>query len=396
MSDNKHIEKIINIFLFIGLFSSLLFLYFAQERLFNTIATGDNTLGPEKYLRILSIISIFITVIISIFHSRRKYSFSIYFAYFVLLIYIILNYLFSGADILDMAEFMHTKGIGAWVCFGLIFVSHDDWRYILFRKFLIFSAIFISLLSLYNFLNFGVGLWRGQALSKYQVYATNLVWIVPYVFLMLKYKVKLKWLRVLILLMGIILALVIQTRSFLIMYLIVIFFDFYHTRNKSGYIGLLGIVTIGFLYLIFNTAMLSTSLELLLNRGTQDTRTEQLVVFIHQLDFLEIITGSGFYTSYTFGQTQRFGVDNQWLYLLWWGGVIPVLAYFYLSAVIPIKMAIKGGLSYETKVECIILILWVLALTGLAIFSTMTTDFFFYIVSIILGRVLYKNSNNLK
>lgn len=393
MEDNKHIEKLISVLLFTGLFLSLLFVYFAQERLFNYITSGNNTLGPERYLRILSIITLFITIFLSIFNSRKKYRFSIYFAFFTILIYVILNFILSGADIMNMSMFMDTKGIGAWICLGLIFVSYDDKRYAFFQKFLLFSIILISLLSINNFVNYGVGLWRGQALSKYQVYAINLFWIVPYVFLKLKFNLKLKWLRVIILLMGVILALVIQTRSFLLVYLIIIFFDFYHTKNKGGYLALMVIALIGFSYLIINTENLNLSLELLLKRGGEDTRSSQLANFMSQLDIFELITGGGFFTTYTQGRTRWFYVDNQWLFLLWWGGLVPFLCYFYLSAVIPFKMAFKGGLSYETKVECFVLILWVLALGGLAIFTTMTPDFFFYIICIILGRVLYKYSN---
>lgn len=106
--------------------------------MFNNIATGNNVLGPEKYLRILSIITIFITVIISIFNSRKRYRFSIYFAYFTLLIYITLNFILSGADLMNMSLFMDTKGIGAWICLGLIFVGYDDKRYAFFQKFLLF------------------------------------------------------------------------------------------------------------------------------------------------------------------------------------------------------------------------------------------------------------------
>ncbi len=78
-------------------------------------------------------------------------------------------------------------------------------------------------------------MWRGQALSKYQVYSVNLVWLTPYAFLTLKNNPKLKWIRLLVLFMGIILALVTQTRSFLIIYFITLLFDFYHTKNKRSY-----------------------------------------------------------------------------------------------------------------------------------------------------------------
>ena len=392
MEPNKQLTKIVSLFLFMGLFLSLFFIYFAQERLYNKINTGDLTLGSEKYLRILSVIFIFLAVILTLFIGKTKYHFSIYFTYIVLLLYITLNYTFSGAEFSDMAQFMDSRGIGTWVCLGLIFTSYDDKRFVFFKKFLFFSIIFITILTFYNLTQFGIGLWRGQALSKYQVYTVNFVWIAPYVFLILKHNKKLKWLRILSITMGIVLALITQTRSFLLIYVITIAFDFFNTKNKATYTMLIGIGFIGFAYLVLNTKMLSTSFELLLNRGVENTRTEQLTVFISQLNFLEIITGGGFFASYRIGGEQWYHVDNQWLYLLWWGGIIPVITYFYLCAIVPIKLIFKGGMDYETKVECFVLIIWVLALSGLAIFTTMSVDFFFFTISIILGRVLYKYS----
>ena len=105
-----------------------------------------------------------------------------------------------------------------------------------------------------------------------------------------------------------------------------------------------------------------------------------------------MITGKGQFATYQLGYQTSVAVDNQWLYLLWWGGLIPVICYFYLAAFVPIRMIFKGGLSYQTRIECFVLILWVLGLTGLAIFSTMSVEFFFFVISIILGRVLYKYS----
>jgi hypothetical protein len=253
--------------------------------------------------------------------------------------------------------------------------------------------IVITLLTLYNFQDFGIGLWRGQALSKYRIYATNMVWLAPYVFLILKGNKKMSWLRVLALLVGLILALVTQTRSFLIIYVLTIIFDFFHTKNKTTYSVLLGIGFIGLVLLVLNSEILNNSFELLLDRGTSDTRSEQLTVFISQLDFFELITGKGQYASYGFGSKQWSAVDNQWLYILWWAGLIPVLCYLYLSLIIPLKLIIRGNLQYETKVECYVLILWSLGLFGLAIYTTITIDLFFFVICVILGRLLYKYSN---
>lgn len=392
MKKGHHIERIVSFFLFTGLLLNLFFVYFQQERLYSQITTGSIALGSEKYLRIVSVICIFITVLLSIFLARKKYHFSIFIAYLTLIVVVTTNYLVSGADFFDMTQFMSNRGVGTWVCLGLIFVGFDDKRYRFFQKFVFFSILFISALTIYNLVDFGVGNWRGQALSKYQIYAINMVWLVPYMFLIFKENQKLRQIRLFILFMGIILALICQTRSFLIIYLITLIFDFINSKKKTSYIALMILGFAGLTYLILNTKVFSTSLDLLIDRGANDTRSEQLVVFISQLNFFEVITGGGFFKSYQFGNSRWHAVDNQWLFLLWWGGLIPVLTYFYLTAVIPIKMIYKGGLSYETKVECFVLILWVLALTGLAIFSTMAVEFFFFIISIILGRVLYKFS----
>ena len=393
MDRRNQIDKIITFFLFSGLLLSLFFVYFAQERLYSAITTGSRELGAEKYIRILAVIFIFLTVFLSLFLSKTKYRISIFFAYLLLLLTITLNYVFSGASLFDMTQFMDKRGVGTWICLGLIFAGYHDKRFALFKKFLFLAALFISALAIYNFVDFGSGLYRSQALSKYQVYAVNMVWIAPYVFLILKHDKKLKYLRLFVLFMGIILALITQTRSFLLIYFITLLFDFYNTKNKTSYIMLLVAGFFGLAYLIVNTQIFSSSLELLIDRGTTDTRSRQLSVFTSQLKFFEVISGKGFFATYRFGSNQWNAVDNQWLFLLWWGGLIPVLCYLYLTAVAPLSMLLRRKLSYETKVECFVLILWVLALTGLAIFTTMTVDFFFFIISVLLGRVLYKYSN---
>ncbi|TDQ31171.1 hypothetical protein CLV82_1873 [Zeaxanthinibacter enoshimensis] len=340
-----------------------------------------------------SVILIFATAIIAIFLGRSKYKFSVYFAYFAILITVILNFIVSGGDFLDMTHVMDSKGIGTWITLALIFVSYNSSRFKLLEVFLLIAIFYISLLTIYNFIDFGVGGWRGQALNKYRVYATTMVWIVPYYYLITKPNPKLKWLRVYALFFGLILALITQTRSFLIIYFLTIMFDFFNTKNRLSYSIFLFAGGIAFLLIVLNTEIFSNSLELLINRGTHDTRSEQLGVFLSQLNPIKLITGSGFFASYRYGYQQWTAVDNQWLLLLWWAGIIPVIAYFYLTAVIPLKMALFYRLDYETKVECFILILWVLGLTGLAIFTTMTIDLFFFIICILLGRVLYKFSN---
>jgi hypothetical protein len=316
----------------------------------------------------------------------------IFIAYLLILGSITINYLLTGPGIGDITGLMDKKGIGTWICLGLIFVGYDDKRYAYFKKFLFVSVIILSILIFYNILDFGIGAYRGQALAKYRVYAVNLVWLTPFVFLILKKDKKYFAFRIYALFIGVVVALITQTRSFLLIYFLVLVFDFFYTKKKGFYAIGISMVGLLFIYILLNTESLSSSFELLLQRGTSDTRSNQLTEFISQLDFFSVIVGKGFSATWNFNGSPYSHLDNQWLLLIWWAGLIPAILYLYLTAVIPIKLFFRKNQDYETKVESFILIIWSLACAGLAIYTTMTIDFFFFIICIIQGRLLYKYS----
>lgn len=353
---------------------------------------GDLSLGPEKFIRSFSVIFIFVTVLLNLFNAKKHYLPKIFTAYFLTLSFITINYLLTGPGLDNLTGVMDIKGIGPWICFGLIFVSFDDARYELFKKFLIISIIFISIFVIYNLSEFGIGLYRGQALSKYRVYSTNLVWISPFVFLIFKHNKKLLLFRNFALFIGIATALVTQTRSFLLIYILTLLFDFTQTRKKTYYIvgGIL--VGILFIFIFLKMESFSASLNLIQQRGTEDSRTSQLIEFFSQLNYFDLILGKGFNSTWISGGQPYAYIDNQWILLAWWAGIIPAIMYFYLTAIIPFKIFFKKNQDYETKVESFILIIWTLACGGLAIFSTMSVDFFFFIICVIQGRLLYKYS----
>lgn len=385
-------KKILTFFFFIGLGLSLIFVYFAQGRLYNNFTYGDLSLGSEKYIRSFSVILICLTVILNLFASKKKYLPKIFIAFFLILGFITINYLVTGPGIDDLTGLMDAKGIGPWLAFGLIFTAFDDYRYDLFKKFLVISAITISIFVIYTLIFNGIGLYRGQSLAKYRIFATNLVWITPFVFLISKNNKKLRIISIFLLCIGIASALICVTRSFLLIYLLVLIFDFFHTKKKTGYIIGLAVVGILFLYMLFNTESFSSSYELLAKRGLEDSRSNQLVEFLTQLNFFDIIVGQGFESSYYIDGMEYNILDNQWLKLIWWAGLIPAISYFYLTAYIPLKLFLKKNQDYETKVETFVLIIWTLACAGLAIYTTMSVDFYFFIICIIQGRLLYKYS----
>jgi hypothetical protein len=392
LNTSNKINTLITYLCLIGLSLSLIFVYFAQERLYIEITYDILALGPEKYIRSFSVMFIFIAVILNLFDAKKEYLPKIFIAYLLILGFITINYLLTGPGMDNLTGLMDIKGIGPWVSFGLIFVSFDEHRYNLFKKLLIISVIIISVYVIYNLMEYGIGLYRGQALAKYRIYATNLVWISPFVFLILKNNKKLRVLRVFAIFIGISTALVTQTRSYLLIYLLVLLFDFFNTRNKAFYIIGGSLVGLLFIHILLNTESFSTSFELLLERGADDTRSSQLIEFLSQLNFFDLIVGKGYNSTWYFGGYPYAYLDNQWLLLIWWAGLIPAMMYFYLTAIIPFKLFVKKDQDYETRVESFILIIWTLACAGLAIYTTMSVDFYFFIICVIQGRLLYKYS----
>lgn len=388
----KQINWLITILFFIGLGLNLIFVYFEQGRLYNEVTYGDLSLGSEKYLRSFSVFFLCLSVILNWFMAKDKYLPKIIIAYFLTLGFITINYIVTGPGITDMTGIMDSKGIGPWLGFGLIFMSYDDERYAFFKKFLIASVIVISFYVLYSLITKGVGLYRGQSLASYRIYATNLVWTTPFVFLITKNDNKYRVIRVFAIFMGIFSALICVTRSFLLIYLLVLIFDFFHTKKKTTY--LIGFVIVGvfFVYMLFNTDSFISSYDLLLKRGLEDSRTNQLKGFLNQLNFFDLIVGQGFDPSYVSNGQQSNMIDNQWLKLIWWAGLVPALMYFYLTAFIPFKLIFTKQQDYETKVEAFVLIIWTLACAGMAIHSTMSVVFYFFIVCLIQGRLLFKYS----
>jgi hypothetical protein len=356
------------------------------------VTYGTLSLGAERHLRSLSVVFIFITIIISLFAAKNNYLSKFFIAYFLILGYITIIYLLTGPGIDDLTGLMDIKGIGPWFCLGLIFVSYDDYRYNLFKKTLIVSVIIISFFVLFNLKDFGIGLYRGQSLAKYRVYATNLIWISPYLFLILKNDKKLKYFRIFTLFIGIVTALITLTRSFLLIYAIVLVFDFFRTKNKGYYFIGGTIFVIIFLYILFNTQAFSTSLDLLQQRGVNDTRSDQLSQFLSQINIIDLVVGKGYNATWNFGGQAYPYLDNQWLLLIWWAGLIPAMAYFYITAIIPFKLFIRKDQDYETRVEAFVLIIWTLSCAGLSIYSTMSINFYFFVICIIQGRLLYKYS----
>ena len=384
--------KLITALFFIGLSLNLIYIYFDQARLFNYMTYGDLSLGSERYFRSFSIIFLFSAVILNLFEAKNNYLPKLYLSYFLILGFITIIYILTGPGLDDLTGLMDSKGIGPWLALGLIFVSYDDHRYRLFKKFLIVCLIVISFYVIYSLTVDGIGLYRGQSLAKYRIYATNLVWITPFIFLIFKNNAKLRFIRIFAIFIGITSALITVTRSFLLIYLLVLVFDFFHTKKKFPYF--IGFIVVGllFIYMLFNLESYSASFDLLLKRGIEDSRSNQLMGFLSQLNFFDLIVGKGFDPTYYVSGREYNLIDNQWLKLIWWAGLIPAIAYFYLTAIIPIKLFFKKNQDYETRVESFVLVIWTLACAGLAIYTTMSVDFFFFIICVIQGRLLYKYS----
>jgi hypothetical protein len=121
-------------------------------------------------------------------------------------------------------------------------------------------------------------------------------------------------------------------------------------------------------------------------RSGEDTRSEQIVEFLDQFDMNYLIQGVGpmkqwYWTSV--GDLYSY-LDNQFLLLCWWAGLPTLLAYVYFLGR-PL-FSEQEILRFENiKGTKMIICWWMAACVGFAIYCTVTSDTYYYFITLMVG-----------
>ena len=314
--------------------------------------------------------------------------------YLVLLSLIVLVYLKSGASLFDVSTFLSVKGIGPWLGLSILFTAGNANRFKIVLKVILVLGIVLAIGGVLNAVKLGLGFERVDAISSLRIISVSLMWIsfITIAFFFKKYKK----IVITLFIISFSLSLIIVTRSLLLLHSLMMFFILIKFIKKKIYLWISLLVTSPITFLIYNympnNNVLENSIGLLNERMTEDSRTDQIAEFFKNTKATDFIFGAG-----TFSEWKQWGVmygflDNQILLTAWWAGILPITIYLTFL-IIPIKkFLIKKNYQIETQALSFIILLWLLALSGISIYTSLSTSLYFYIISFVLGYLLSRKN----
>jgi hypothetical protein len=229
--------------------------------------------------------------------------------------------------------------------------------------------------------------------SHYIMYAQLLVWLGGWT-LLTAARLHGPWLllRAAPLVMAVVMAVVGQSRSWILL-AVLLAFAFIRLRSRELGSGMRTLVMSGILFaaaagVLYNAMpeTLNAGLAGLSARLDEDTRSGQYTAFFSVVPVADLVLGRGPRGTWFWrgvGEYQYF--DNGYLWTLFVGGV-PTLLSYVLIVVWPAIRTSRGN-PVETDAAAVYLVLcWALALTGLSTFCLPSVGFTNYLVSLWAGR----------
>lgn len=288
--------------------------------------------------------------------------------------------------------FFFMKGIGTFLNFGLLYFVADTERFPKLLKIFYYLCFFFIIAAFINLAKVGLGSNRRQFMLMVKDLAFYCMWVFPYFFLQEDEDKRKNLLNLGAFLLIIVLIFFTGARSYLLIstvYLIAKFSRQLKTRNGMFAIfGLVILVAIGYVVLLNSEfgATFENAATNLSERSGEDTRSDQIFDFLSQYDMDNLIQGvgpKGVWYWNSIGSYYEF-LDNQFLLLAWWAGLPAVLTYiFFLVRSIREKSEIL--LFQDIRGIKLILVLWIGACLGLAIYVTICSDLYYYFLSFLIG-----------
>lgn len=197
---------------------------------------------------------------------------------------------------------------------------------------------------------------------------------------------------------AITIAILLNTRSFLIQSLILFVFYNYYLIDKKKRMKFLKtlilVVIISTISFWVVSQIAPQLLEYFMAKGINDTRSFQYKDFFRNIDFSTLLFGKGYefqYYSSKMGGMYSY-IDNGCLFLLFRYGISILLPYITLL-IVPIRLSRKK-ISFEDRFLIIIIIVWFSAISGLSVYNLITLDLQNMVPLIVAGRLYMISKNN--
>jgi hypothetical protein len=182
------------------------------------------------------------------------------------------------------------------------------------------------------------------------------------------------------------------SRSYLVLatlYFIVKFKAQLQTKNALvGIIGMVVLVVLGYVVVINSdlSKTFESTLTNLSERSGEDTRSNQLLDFLQQYDVNYLIQGVGPMKQWYWNGIGSYYsyLDNQVLLIAWWAGLPTILTYLFFLVK---SLYIKSEILFFEEIKGIkmIILLWIGACFGFAIYVTVSSDCYYYFISLLIG-----------
>ena len=204
-----------------------------------------------------------------------------------------------------------------------------------------------------------------------------------------------KWekLKIILLITCILLSIIILSRGWIIqtgILFVLYVMKLNRSQAKRFPLKALLLLTCIILVLIFMTrSYLREQWDTLLARVTEDTRTQQIIQFLQQVDVSNLIVGGGYSASYSWLDNDYGAIDNQILLIMFRYGIIITILYMIIF-MIPFFGTVR---SHKANYLNGINLMWLLSMAGLSIYCTINIDIAQMVVLIVAGHNLKENRN---
>lgn len=186
-----------------------------------------------------------------------------------------------------------------------------------------------------------------------------------------------------------IVAIVVQSRSWVIHLIIILCIYIYKVSKKYKYskLAMIAIImlVIGVILISWNgISMLSTGL---VSRMSSDSRSDQLTAFFSQVTIKDLFLGKGIMAKYYWRGVYYEYLDNLILINMFKFGMIPMISYLLL-----ILKPIFYGIFHKTSMarsSMIFLLAWLMAMLGFSIYVSYSLNIYNFVIYIVIGRTLY-------
>ena len=290
---------------------------------------------------------------------------------------------------MNPGSFMGIKGIAPYLGMSVLFAAKVP-RFLKMIKLLLWISMVLAIAGILFTLKLGVGFDRMAAHMQLRLIAVNLVWLSPIV-LFFHYK-KYKIITLSIFGLSFLFSLIIVTRSFLLIHVIVfLFFMRVILKKKIGGLILGLVVTIlGIIYLAPQLGVVENALNLLSERGNDDTRSMQIVLFLADIDYKDFIWGAGINSTWNWSSIGEYQwLDNQVLLTAWWAGLVPICTYLLIFVKPTYKFIFKSKVNPQIKGVAFILFIWILGLLGFGIYISISATLYHFVLCLCSGFLLH-------